>query len=49
MTGRPASRIVSRAVALSPIARIAPAGGPMNVILACSHSSAKSAFSARKP
>ena len=47
--GTPASRIVFRAVALSPIARMWCAAGPMNVMCDLAQISANSAFSARKP
>ena len=47
--GTPALRAVARAVFLSPIARMAAAGGPMNLMLQLAQTSAKCAFSARKP
>jgi hypothetical protein len=47
--GTSACAISSRARVLEPIASIASAGGPMNVIPAFSHARAKAAFSARKP
>jgi hypothetical protein len=47
--GTPARRISSLARILSPIRRIARAGGPMKTIPACSQASAKSGFSARNP
>jgi hypothetical protein len=49
VTGTPALRAVSRATALSPMARIEAGFGPMNLILQLSHTSAKWAFSARNP
>ena len=48
-TGRPASRMVRRATALSPIARIMSAAGPMNVKPHEAHTSAKWALSDRNP
>ena len=45
----PSSMASRRAAALSPIARIAAAGGPTQRMPAASTASAKSAFSARKP
>jgi hypothetical protein len=45
----PAFRAQARAEFLSPIACIALAGGPMNLILQLSQTSAKCAFSARNP
>ena len=47
--GTPASFISSRARVLEPIASIALAGGPMNVMPASSSALANAAFSARKP
>ena len=47
--GTPAPFISSRARVLEPIASIADAGGPMNVIPFSSSAVAKAAFSARKP
>ena len=47
--GTPASAIFARAAVFEPIARIALAGGPMNVMPARSHASANSGFSLRKP
>ena len=47
--GIPACSISCRAATLSPIARIAEAGGPMKVSPAASHAPAKSGFSDRKP
>ena len=47
--GTPAFFISSRARVLEPIASIALAGGPMNVIPFSSSALAKPAFSARKP
>jgi hypothetical protein len=47
--GTPAFFISSRARVLEPIASIALAGGPMNVMPASSKRFAKAAFSARKP
>ena len=47
--GTPAAFISSRAAVFEPIASIALAGGPMNVIPASSSALAKPAFSARKP
>ena len=47
--GTPASAISSRARVFEPIASIADAGGPMNVIPASSSAAANAAFSARKP
>jgi hypothetical protein len=47
--GTPAAAILSRAAVLLPRARIALAGGPMNVIAARSQASGKSGFSLRKP
>ncbi len=48
-TGTPAAIIARRAAALSPIARMAAGGGPMKRMLQASQTSAKWAFSARKP
>ena len=48
-TGTPALIIVSFAVILSPIFLIIAGVGPINFILCCSQTSAKSAFSAIKP
>ena len=45
----PAARMSSRARVFEPMASIAFAGGPMNVIPASSRAWAKAAFSARKP
>ena len=47
--GTPTSRMVRRAVALSPICRICCGVGPMKVISLASQISENSAFSARKP
>ena len=47
--GTPAACMSSRARVLEPIASIALAGGPMNVMPASSHAFANGAFSARKP
>ena len=47
--GTPAAFISSRARVLEPIASIALAGGPMNVMPASSQALANGAFSARKP
>ena len=47
--GTPAPFISSRARVLEPIASIADAGGPMNVMPASSSRLANAAFSARKP
>ena len=47
--GTPAFFISSRARVFEPMASIASAGGPMNLIPASSHARAKAAFSARKP
>ncbi len=47
--GTPASCISSRARVFEPIASIADAGGPMNVMPASSRRLANAAFSARKP
>ena len=47
--GTPASAMSSRARVLDPMASIASAGGPMNVIPASSQARAKPAFSARNP
>ena len=47
--GTPASAIFARAAVLDPIARMALAGGPMNVMSLRSQASAKSGFSLRKP
>jgi len=47
--GTPSSRASRRAAVLSPMARIAAAGGPMKVRPAAAHASANSAFSARNP
>ena len=47
--GTPASCISSRARVFEPIASIALAGGPMNVMPASSQAWANGAFSARKP
>ena len=47
--GTPAPFISSRARVFEPIASIADAGGPMNVIPFSSSAVAKAAFSARKP
>ena len=47
--GTPASAISSRARVFEPIASIALAGGPMNVIPASSEACANLAFSARNP
>ncbi|MBF8288744.1 MAG: hypothetical protein HW381_1852 [Candidatus Rokubacteria bacterium] len=49
ITGTPAFHIADRAAALSPICRKAETDGPMNLMPHDSHSSAKSAFSARGP
>jgi hypothetical protein len=49
VTGTPALRAAARAAFLSPIARIAAEGGPINLILQLSQTSAKCAFSARNP
>ena len=48
-TGTPALVTVARALVFSPIMRIALAGGPMNVMPAAAHASAKSSFSDRNP
>ncbi len=47
--GNPYFFAFSRAVTLSPHARIAAGVGPMKVILHLAHSSANAAFSERKP
>ena len=47
--GTPALAISSRARVLDPMASIADAGGPMNVIPCSSSAAAKAAFSARNP
>ena len=47
--GTPALRMVSRAATLSPMARMAELGGPMNLMLQFSQTSAKCAFSDKKP
>jgi len=47
--GTPAFFISSRALVFDPIASIADAGGPMNVIPCSSSAAANAAFSARKP
>ena len=47
--GTPALRAASRAAFLSPIVRMAAGGGPMNRMLQDAQTSAKCAFSARKP
>ena len=47
--GTPASRMISRALVLEPIASMASAGGPMKTMPASSQARAKAAFSARKP
>jgi hypothetical protein len=47
--GTPASRMISRARVLDPIASIAVAGGPMKTTPASSQARANAAFSARKP
>ena len=47
--GTPASRMRRRASVLSPIARMAAAGGPTKVSPACSTASANAARSARNP
>ena len=49
-TGTPAAATVALAAILSPIASIAPAGGPMNTRPAAAQARAKPAFlSARNP
>ena len=48
-TGTPNFETVVLAAILSPIVRIAPLGGPMKTIPACSRAAAKSEFSERKP
>jgi hypothetical protein len=48
-SGRPAAFIVARATALSPILRIISGVGPMNTKPHEAHTSAKCAFSDRKP
>ena len=48
-TGTPAAIIDPRARVLSPIIRMALAGGPMNVIPAASQASANTGFSDRNP
>ena len=48
-TGTPARSAVRRALTLSPMTRIADAGGPTNVMPAASHASRKAGFSERKP
>ena len=48
-SGTPARAAISRAVALSPIARIVSGVGPTKISPAASTFSAKSAFSERKP
>ena len=47
--GTPASAIVARATALSPMRRIASGDGPMNTTWLLAQPAAKSAFSDRKP
>jgi len=47
--GTPAPAIISRARVFEPIASIADAGGPMNVIPRSSSARANAAFSARNP
>ena len=47
--GTPAAAIRSRAAVFRPIARIALAGGPMNVTPAASQASGSAGFSDRKP
>ena len=47
--GTPAAAISSRACVFDPIASIADAGGPMNVIPCSSSAAANEAFSARNP
>ena len=49
VTGTPALRAHVRAMSLSPIFWITSAGGPINLILQLSTTSAKCAFSARNP
>lgn len=48
-TGTPAAAITAFASALSPIERIAAAGGPTNLMPAAAQASEKGAFSERKP
>ena len=48
-TGTPAAAISRRAWSFSPIIRRMSGEGPMNVICEASHTSAKLAFSERKP
>lgn len=48
-TGTPAAATVALARILSPIASIAPGGGPTNTSPARAHRRANAAFSARKP
>ena len=48
-TGTPASRMKARARSFTPISRITSGFGPMNLMPETSHTSAKPAFSLRKP
>ena len=47
--GTPAAAIVRRALSFTPIKRVTPGDGPMKRMLDSSQTSAKSAFSLRKP
>src|SRR5438094_551347 len=49
VTGTPLMAASRRAASLEPSARMADAGGPMNLIPAASHASGNAGFSARKP